>query len=91
MSHCYGILFTEYAFENHYLSHYYGQISSYCVILGPHTLVIKYVCTDNDDNNNGIDNDDGNDNNTDNDNNHKINNNNSNNDDDYNHDNNDTQ
>ena len=43
MSHCYGISFVEYVFESHYLPHHYGQISPYCVILGPHTLINKYA------------------------------------------------
>ena len=50
ISHCYGISFIEYVFESHYLSHHYDQISPYCVILGPRTLMIKYAKT-NDDNN----------------------------------------
>ena len=43
MSHCHGISFIEYVFESHYLSHHYGQISTYCLPLGPHTLIIKYA------------------------------------------------
>ena len=43
MSHCCGILFVEYVFESHYLPHHYGQISPYCAILGPHTLIMKYA------------------------------------------------
>ena len=74
MSHCYGILFIEYVFENQYLPHYYGQISPYCVMLGPHTLMIKYAqndaaaANDNNDNNNDDNNNDIDINNTDNDN-----------------------
>ena len=63
MSHCYGILFIEYVFKSHCLSHHYDHISPCCVILGPHILLIKYALIDNDDYyNNDTDNDNVNDN-----------------------------
>ena len=65
MSHCYGMLFLEYVFESHYLSHHYVKISPYSVMLGPYTLMIKYALKDNNnDNDNNDHNDDDNDSNS---------------------------
>ena len=67
---------------NAIICHIFTAKSQYFVILGPHTLIIKYTCSDND-NNDDVDDDDDDDNNDD-DNNYNDN------DDNYNDNNNDT-
>ena len=45
----YWICFWKPLFD---MSHHYGQISPYCVMQGPHTLMIKYAYNNDDKNNN---------------------------------------
>ena len=72
MLHCCGIVFIEYVFESHYLSHHYGQISPHFVMLGPHTLIIKCAYNDNNNDDDDDNNNDSDKNNNDNDVNNKL-------------------